>query len=145
MTLPWRCHGILVTCYSNPNRSSLEAILRNEGANFVQSHLYTIQAKVPVQVKPQSHYSDNQSPTSDNHFFLGGCRRLSSTKDDNLPQAPKKKSGCQRSATGCRYSVTVALNTVKWVPYRACGTQQEATTCCLSEWSRICSEYDWSR
>ena len=39
-------------------------------------------------LKPQSHYSDNQSPTSGNHLFWGGC---------------------QRSATGCRYSVTVAL------------------------------------
>ena len=38
-------------------------------------------------LKPQSHYRDNQSPTSDNHLFWGGC---------------------QRSATGCRYSVTVA-------------------------------------
>ena len=28
-------------------------------------------------LKGQSHYSDNQSPTSDNHFFGVGCRRLS--------------------------------------------------------------------
>ena len=28
-------------------------------------------------LKGQSHYSDNQSPTSDNHFLGGGCRRLS--------------------------------------------------------------------
>ena len=27
--------------------------------------------------KGRSHYSDNQSPTSDNHYFWGGCRRLS--------------------------------------------------------------------
>ena len=27
--------------------------------------------------KGRSHYSDNQSPTSNNHYFWGGCRRLS--------------------------------------------------------------------
>ena len=39
-------------------------------------------------LKPQSHYSDNQSPTSDNHFFgvVAG--------------------GCQRSANVCRLSLT---------------------------------------
>ena len=42
-------------------------------------------------VKPQSHYSDNQSPTSDNHFFLGGWGSLSSFVDDNLRQPPNKK------------------------------------------------------
>ena len=28
-------------------------------------------------LKGRSHYSDNQSPTSNNHYFWGGCRRLS--------------------------------------------------------------------
>ena len=28
-------------------------------------------------IKGRSHYSDNQSPTSNNHYFWGGCRRLS--------------------------------------------------------------------
>ena len=36
------------------------------------------QDKIAVQVKGRSHYnSDNQSPTSNNHYFWGGCRRLS--------------------------------------------------------------------
>ena len=30
-----------------------------------------------VYFKGRSHYSDNQSPTSNNHYFWGGCRRLS--------------------------------------------------------------------
>ena len=30
-----------------------------------------------INVKGRSHYSDNQSPTSNNHYFWGGCRRLS--------------------------------------------------------------------
>ena len=62
-------------------------------------------------LKPQSHYSDNQSPTSDNHFFFfGGCRRLSSTKDDKLPQPPPKKGVVRGRRLVCRYSVTVALH-----------------------------------
>ena len=65
-----------------------------------------------VHIKPQSHYSDKQSPTSDNHFLGGGCRRLSevgkclsmvgdwlsenyidnlSPTSDNLRQPPPKK------------------------------------------------------
>ena len=50
----------------------------------------TIVIFIIVDFKGRSHYSDNQSPTFDNHFFgvVAG--------------------GCQRSATGCRYSVTVA-------------------------------------
>ena len=32
---------------------------------------------VPDCLKGRSHYSDNQSPTSNNHYFWGGCRRLS--------------------------------------------------------------------
>ena len=40
--------------------------------------------------------------------FFGVCRRLSSTRMTTSPNHPKK-SGCQRSATGCRYSVTVLL------------------------------------
>ena len=84
--------------------------LHMNGVYFVNARIRGVRNySITQHLKPQSHYSDNQSPTSDNHFFFGGCRRLSSIKDDKFPQPPKKKIGCQRSATGCRYSVTVAL------------------------------------
>ena len=91
------------------------------------SYMYVIKAS--AHFKPQSHYScsNNQSPTSDNHLFWGGCRRLSEVGDwlsattNHRPSTNicrplttsgnhPKKGGCQRSATGCRYSVTVALH-----------------------------------
>ena len=62
-----------------------------------------------TQLKPQSHYSDNQSPTSDNHFFFGWLEELVILYRWQSTATTKKKSGCQRLATGCRYSVTVAL------------------------------------
>ena len=36
-----------------------------------------IECSSPDFLKGRSHYSDNQSPTSNNHYFWGGCRRLS--------------------------------------------------------------------
>ena len=47
-------------------------------------------------LKLQSHYSDNQSPTSDNHFFLGGCRRLSEVGKCLSMIADQSAIGCQR-------------------------------------------------
>ena len=47
-------------------------------------------------LKLQSHYSDNQSPTSDNHFFLGGCRRLSEVGKCLSMIADLSAIGCQR-------------------------------------------------
>ena len=49
-----------------------------------------------MELKLQSHYSDNQSPTSDNHFFLGGCRRLSEVGKCLSMIADQSAIGCQR-------------------------------------------------
>ena len=43
--------------------------------NAHSSHLFANFAM--MYLKGRSHYSDNQSPTSNNHYFWGGCRRLS--------------------------------------------------------------------
>ena len=37
----------------------------------------TKEPSIIISLKGRSHYSDNQSPTSNNHYFWGGCRRLS--------------------------------------------------------------------
>ena len=39
--------------------------------------IYSLHCRKISSVKGRSHYSDNQSPTSDKHYFWGGCRRLS--------------------------------------------------------------------
>ena len=65
-------------------------------------------------VKLQSHYSDNQSPTSDNHFFLGGCRRLSEVGKCLSMIADQSAIGCQRitSTTSRRPPTTTFLGGV---------------------------------
>ena len=62
-------------------------------------------------LKLQSHYSDNQSPTSDNHFFLGGCRRLSEVGKCLSMIADQSAIGCQRitSTTSRRPPTTTFL------------------------------------
>ena len=64
-----------------------------------------------VFLKLQSHYSDNQSPTSDNHFFLGGCRRLSEVGKCLSMIADQSAIGCKRitSTTSRRPPTTTFL------------------------------------
>ena len=60
---------------------------------YIKSAFYRMKA---AHLKLQSHYSDNQSPTSDNHFFLGGCRRLSEVGKCLSMIADQSAIGCQR-------------------------------------------------
>ena len=58
---------------------------------FGKSNFLTFQMCFII-IKPQSHYSDNQSADLwQPLFFLGGWGNLSSFIDDNLRQPPKKK------------------------------------------------------
>ena len=70
-----------------------------------------IPCSIRVLFKLQSHYSDNQSPTSDNHFFLGGCRRLSEVGKCLSMIADQSAIGCQRitSTTSRRPPTTTFL------------------------------------
>ena len=65
-----KCHEIISRIISYQRLVNRE-LLRNllcQGPKFIFA-MFTL--------KGRSHYSDNQSPTSDNHYFWGGCRRLS--------------------------------------------------------------------
>ena len=70
--------------------------------------------EIHCHIKLQSHYSDNQSPTSDNHFFLGGCRRLSEVGKCLSMIADQSAIGCQRitSTTSRRPPTTTFLGGV---------------------------------
>ena len=70
------------------DRSDFETILENKQCTLSYSHTIATTSRRPLTTT----------------FFVGAWGRLSSFVDDNLRQPPKK-SGCQRSATGCRYSV----------------------------------------
>ena len=46
-------------------------------SDFYQNNSRIDLVCISFSFKGRSHYSDNQSPTSNNHYFWGGCRRLS--------------------------------------------------------------------
>ena len=56
--------------------NSLTLITMAIGTGSVFEVLPPVMSQWLVFLKPQSHYSDNQSPTSDNHFFWGWLGEL---------------------------------------------------------------------
>ena len=60
----WVCIDLLTSC-----------VLYCE--NCAQYDFISCNKVYVIYLKGRSHYNDNQSPTSNNHYFWGGCRRLS--------------------------------------------------------------------